>query len=274
MDNTSKLNLLRLLNEENELPNKEAVLSEEVEFSAPEVVSVGDYDTKVIATTKIDGDDSPDLPVFYHRRPLPEYLPEDLSFDHEDVVTNSHDVLGLIAEEHKVVLPPQDIIPTTPVGDTLLLKAEPDSYEWRGERLATLVHTVSLKDVILKTRLDGIFYPDHQNPAIGQAQVYSFNIDCSFIGYFLNVLIPGIAIDDTALAVSLSSCATDIWTASDTPCPFNLRGSEVVFEGSPSDLEWGNTAFEHVVSVRLGPLCTNIQGVLNLHYNLTPREVS
>lgn len=273
MDNTSKLNLLKLLNEENALPDADKVLPEEVEFSAPEVVSVNGCDTKIVATTLIRGDNSEPLDVFYHRRPLPEYLPEDLAFEHDDVVNNSHDVLGLIAEEYDVVLPASDIVPTTPEGDTLLIKAEDGSYEWRGEREATLFIPVSLKDVITVTKLDGLLYPDHQNPAVGQAQVYSFNIDCSFIGYFLDVLIPGIALDDSAMAVSLSSCATETWVASDTPCPYNLRGSEVVFEGTPAELDWGNEAYERVVGIRLGPLCTNIQGVLNLHYNITPKEV-
>lgn len=271
MDNTSKLHLLDLINEKNDYPEFDDIRPDEVEFSAPEVVSVIGTDgklrtTKVIVTTQIPGDDSKPIPVFYNRRPLPDYLPPDTILE-KDGVSTSHDVLWQLADNYKIVIPPEFLEVTTPVGESLLLQLKPESLEWMGEVTVTLKESVSLIDVLKVTELNGFNMPDHDNPDIGQAQAYTYDLDCTFFSYFLDVLAPGIDFDDTSLAASLNTVGDDVWVAKDEACPFNLRGSSVVFEGNPSGLLWGNENYQNVVAVRLGPLCTNIQGQLNLHYN-------
>ena len=95
MDNTSKLHLLDLINEKNDYPEFDDIRPDEVEFSAPEVVSVIGSDgktrtTQVIVTTRIPGDDSKPIPVFYNRRPIQDYLPSDTILEKDNVAT-SHD---------------------------------------------------------------------------------------------------------------------------------------------------------------------------------------
>lgn len=270
MDNTSKLNLLDLINVNNDYPELDDIRIEEVEFSAPEVVSVVGEDgktrtTKVVVSSRIPGDDSSPIPVYYWRRSLPDYLPSDTTLE-EDGVTSSHDVLWQLADNLNIVIPPQDLESTLPIGNQLTLRVKPTALEWLGEVTVTLVPSVSLIDVITKTELTGFSYPDHNDPAIGQAQTYSYDLDCTYFSYFLEVLVPGTAFDDTSLAAMLNTVGNDTWVASDEACPFNLRGSSVTFEGSPKGLLWGNENYQKVVVVRLGPLCSNLQGQLNLHY--------
>ena len=271
MDNTSKLNLLDLINENNDYPELDDIRIEEVEFSAPEVVSVVGTDgktrtTKVVVSSRIPGDDSKPIPVYYWRRPLPDYLPSDTVLE-KDGVTSAQDVLWQLADNYNIVIPPEDLESTVPNGDLLTLRIKPTALEWLGEVTVGLADSISLADVITVTELTGLRYPDHDDPAIGQAQTYSYDLDCTFFSYFLEVLAPGSAFDDTSLAASLNTVGNDIWVASDEACPFNLRGSTVTFEGSPKGLLWGNENYQNVVVVRLGPLCTNLQGQLNLHYN-------
>ena len=278
MDNTSKLHLLDLINEKNDYPEFDDIRPDEVEFSAPEVVSVIGSDgktrtTQVIVTTRIPGDDSKPIPVFYNRRPIQDYLPPDTILEKDNVAT-SHDVLWQLADNYNIVIPSEYLEQTTPTGDDrLLIKLKPESLEWMGEVTVTLQESVSLQDVLKVTELNGFNMPDHDNPDIGQGQVYTYDLDCTFFSYFLDVLAPGIAFDDTSLAASLNTVGDDVWVAQDEAGPFNLRGSSVVFEGNPSGLLWGNENYQKVVAVRLGPLCTNIQGQLNLHYNPIEEEV-
>lgn len=278
MDNTSKLHLLDLINEKNDYPEFDDIRPDEVEFSAPEVVSVIGSDgktrtTQVIVTTRIPGDDSKPIPVFYNRRPIQDYLPSDTILEKDNVAT-SHDVLWQLADNYNIVIPSEYLEQTTPTGDDrLLIKLKPESLEWMGEVTVTLQESVSLQDVLKVTELNGFNMPDHDNPDIGQGQVYTYDLDCTFFSYFLDVLAPGIAFDDTSLAASLNTVGNDVWVAQDEAGPFNLRGSSVVFEGNPSGLLWGNENYQKVVAVRLGPLCTNIQGQLNLHYNPIEEEV-
>lgn len=270
MDNTSKLHLLDLINEKNDYPEFDDIRPDEVEFSAPEVVSVIGSDgktrtTQVIVTTRIPGDDSKPIPVFYNRRPIQDYLPPDTILE-KDNVTTSHDVLWQLADNYNIVIPIEYLEQTSLQGESLTLRLKPESLEWIGEVTVTLKESVSLIDVLSKTELSGFNYPDHDDPAIGQAQAYTYDLDCTFFAYFLEVLAPGIDFDDTSLAASLNTVGNDLWVARDEACPFNLRGSTVVYEGTPDGLLWGNENYQKVVVVRLGPLCTNIQGQLNLHY--------
>lgn len=125
MDNTSKLHLLDLINEKNDYPEFDDIRPDEVEFSAPEVVSVIGSDgktrtTQVIVTTRIPGDDSKPIPVFYNRRPIQDYLPPDTILE-KDNVTTSHDVLWQLADNYNIVIPIEYLEQTAPTADDLSL---------------------------------------------------------------------------------------------------------------------------------------------------------
>lgn len=141
------------------------------------------------------------------------------------------------------------------------------SHEWRSQAVIELKPATPLAEVITNTELSGLLYPDHQDIQLGQAYIYSRDIDCSHISRFLSLLAVGIEVDDTALAIELNKCVPEIWVAEDAPSQYNLRGATVVFDGVPADLPGANTAFAKVVSVQLTDKCTNFQGSLNLHFN-------
>lgn len=265
MSITSKENLLKLINDECKI--SPALTFDDVDISLPEVVSVDGRDSKVELTSKLKDDEGTVVEVWYHRRDLPDYLKNDLSFGDEDVVS-THDLLQAINERFKLNLLPEDIEDNPVDKAEHLVVAVPTSHEWRGDVLIKMIKALPLSDLIQTTDLSGLLYPDHQQTDYGQAALYSYPVDCSHISRFLNLLVTGVQVDDTALAVELNKVVSDVWVAKDEPADWNLRGATVVFDGETRNLVGANTKFAYVVSVQLTDLCTNFRGTLNLHYNL------
>ncbi|ELH2353408.1 hypothetical protein RPY65_004403 [Salmonella enterica] len=264
MSFTSKQNLLKLINEENKI--SPPLTFDDVDIGLPEVVSVDGRDSEVVLTSKMRGDEGTQVIVDYHRRPLEDYLKGDVAFGDEDVQT-THDLLAAINERFNLSILPEDIEDNPIEGQTHTVVAVETSHEWRSQAVIELKPATPLAEVITNTELSGLLYPDHQDIQLGQAYIYSRDIDCSHISRFLSLLAVGIEVDDTALAIELNKCVPEIWVAEDAPSPYNLRGATVVFDGVPADLPGANTAFAKVVSVQLTDKCTNFQGTLNLHFN-------
>lgn len=264
MSITSKENLLKLINDECKI--SPALTFDDVDISLPEVVSVDGRDSSVVLTSKLKDDEGSEVEVFYHRRPLPDYIKDDNTFGDEDIAS-AHDILAAINDRFDLNILPEDVEDTPRSGNAMTLTAEPLSHEWRGDVVIQLKPAVQLNTVITNTQLNGLRYPDHQDTSVGQAYIYSRDIDCSHISKFLSLLAVGIDVDDTALAEELSKVVPELWVSSDTAVPYNLHGATVVFDGVPADLPGANTAFERVVSIQLTDLCTNFQGALNLHFN-------
>lgn len=265
MSITSKENLLKLINEECKIDP--ALTFDDVDISLPEVVSVDGRDSSVVLTSKIKDDEGSEVEVFYHRRPLDEYITGNNTFGDEDIAT-AHDILAALNDRFDLKILPEDLEDTPRSGNALTLTAEPLSHEWRGNAVIQLKPAVQLNTVLTNTQLDGLLYPDHQSDlTVGQAYIYSRDIDCTHIKKFLSLLAVGIDVDDTALAEELNKAVPETWIASESAAPFNLHGATVVFDGDPKDLPGANTAFTHVVSVQLTDLCTNFRGALNLHFN-------
>lgn len=260
----SKQNLLKLINEENKI--SPPLTFDDVDIGLPEVVSVDGRDSEVVLTSKMRGDEGTQVTVDYHRRPLEDYLKDDNVFGEEDV-HSTHDLLTAINERFDLSILPEDIEDNPVEGQTHTVVAVDVSHEWRSQAVIELKPAIPLANVLTNTELDGLLYPDHQNTQLGQAYIYSRDIDCSHISRFLSLLAVGIEVDDTALAVELNKCVQDIWIADDVPAPYNLRGATVIFDGVPADLPGGNTTFARVVSVQLTDKCTNFQGNLTLHFN-------
>ncbi|MGL5397345.1 MAG: hypothetical protein ACRDBQ_19010 [Shewanella sp.] len=264
MSFTSKQNLLKLINAENRI--EPPLTDKDVDIGLPEVVSVEGRDSCVVLTSKMRGDEGSQVAVCYHRRALSDYTDVDNVFGDEDIRT-THDLLVPINERFNLNLIPEDFEdhPVSLGNHTIIAKA--DSHEWRKGAVIEVIKAIPLVDVITKTDLSGLVYPDHQNTAIGQAYVYSYPIDCTAVNYFLKLLAVDVDIDDNALSVVMNIVFHERWCAQDEPAPFNLRGAVVVFDGLTKDLIGANPEFENVVSLRLSDKCTNLQGILNLHFN-------
>ncbi|QXO09586.1 hypothetical protein pEaSNUABM11_00162 [Erwinia phage pEa_SNUABM_11] len=265
MSITSKENLLKLINDECEI--QPPLTFTDVDISLPEVVSVDGRDSSVVLTSKLKDDEGSEVEVFYHRRPLPDYIKDNNTFGDEDILS-AHDILLAINERFGLNILPEDLEDTPRSGNAMTLTAEPLSHEWRGNVVIELKPAVQLNTVLTATQLDGLLYPDHQGALdVGQAYIYSRDIDFSHVKKFLNLLAVGVDLDDTALAEQVNKCVPELWVSQDAPAPYNLRDASVVFVGEPKDLVGANTAYSQVVSIRLSDKCTNFQGVLNLHFN-------
>lgn len=264
MSLTSKQNLLKLINEENQI--SPPLTLDDVDIGLPEVVSVDGRDSQVVLTSKMRGDEGSQVTVDYHRRPLEDYLKDNNVFGDEDVHT-THDLITAINERFGLKIVAEDIEDNPVTGTSHDVVAVTDSHEWRSVAVIQIKPATPLADVIRNTELDGLLYPDHQDTQFGQAYIYSRDVDCSHISPFLSKLAVGIDVDDTALAVELNKCVPEIWVAQDTPAPYNLRNAKVIFDGVPADLPGANEKYAKVVSVELTDLCTNFRGALNLHFN-------
>lgn len=265
MSITSKENLLKLINEESKISPE--LTFNDVDISLPEVVSVDGRDSSVVLTSKLKDDEGSQVEVFYHRRPLADYIKDDNTFGDEDVAS-AHDILTAINDRFGLNILPEDLEDTPRSGNAMTLTAEPLSHEWRGDVVIQLKPAVQLNTVITNTELDGLLYPDHQDMlTVGQAYIYSRDIDFNHVKKFLNLLAVGVDLDDTALAQQVNKCVPELWVSQDSPAPYNLRDASVVFTGDPKDRIGANTAFSQVVSIELSDKCTNFRGVLNLHFN-------
>ncbi|AXF51287.1 putative virion structural protein [Erwinia phage Wellington] len=265
MSITSKENLLKLINEECQI--SPALTFNDVDISLPEVVSVDGRDSSVVLTSKIKDDEGSQVEVFYHRRPLPDYIKNNNTFGDEDIAS-AHDILTAINDRFGLNILPDDVEDTPRSGNAITLTAEPLSHEWRGDVVIQLKPAVQLNSVLTNTQLDGLQYPDHQDAlTVGQAYIYSRDTDFSHIKKFLNTLAVGLDLDDTAMAEQVNKCVPELWVSEDAPAAYNFRDATVVFVGEPKDRVGANTAFTNVVSIALSDKCTNFQGVLNLHFN-------
>lgn len=259
----SKQNLLKLINTENAISPE--LTFNEVDISLPEVVSVDGRDSKVILTSKLAADEGTTMELFYHRRDLPDYIKDDLTFDAIDVAS-THDFIPALNDRFSLNLLPEDLEDAPVTGDTHTVIAVEDSHEWRGSVTLQLVVPVTLASIIPLTDLDGLVYPDHQNTAVGQAGVYSYSLDATPLASWIPSLRAGTA-DMGAFAKALSLTVPELWVATLQAEPFNLQQATVAYYGPPANNEGTNPAFTNVLGLKLSALCTNFQGILNLHFN-------
>ncbi len=259
----SKQNLLKLINKENAISPE--LTFEDVDISLPEVVSVDGRDSKVMLTSKIKGDEGSQIEVTYHRRDLPDYLIDDLSFDAVGVST-THDFIPALNDRFNLNLLPEDLEDAPVSGDTHTVVAVPTSHEWRGNVLLQIVTAVQLSTVIPVTNLDGLIYPDHQNTATGQASVYSYDLDATRLASWIPQLRAGTA-NMTAFAKDLSTVVPELWVNELNAVPYNLQQAVFQFYGPTSSNPGTNPAYKNVLGLKLGTLCTNFQGTLLLHFN-------
>lgn len=259
----SKQNLLKLINKENGISPE--LTFDDVDISLPEVVSVDGRDSKVTLTSKIRGDEGSQVDVTYHRRDLPDYVTGDLSFDTIGVVT-THDYIPALNERFDLNLLPEDLEDAPVAGDSHTVVAVPTSHEWRGSVTLQLIAAVPLASVVPLTELDGLVYPDHQMTALGQASVYSYDLDASALDSWIPALRAGTA-DMSAFAKALNTVVPEEWVNELNAVPYNLSQAVFQFYGTPANFPGTNPDYDNVLGLQLSPLCTNFQGTLLLHFN-------
>lgn len=259
----SKQNLLKLINKENAISPE--LTFDDVDISLPEVVSVDGRDSKVTLTSKIRGDEGSQVDVTYHRRDLPDYVTGDLSFDAIGVVT-THDYIPALNDRFNLNLLPEDLEDAPVAGDSHTVVAVPTSHEWRGSVTLQIITAVPLASVIPLTDLNGLVYPDHQVTAVGQASLYSYDLDASSLASWIPKLRAGTA-DMTAFAKALSTVVPELWVNELNAVPYNLQQAVFQFYGPTTAHDGTNPAYTNVLALQLSPLCTNFQGTLLLHFN-------
>ncbi|QOC54600.1 putative virion structural protein [Salmonella phage pSal-SNUABM-04] len=259
----SKQNLLKLINKENKISPE--LTFDDVDISLPEVVSVDGRDSKVILTSKLSGDAGEQMEVFYHRRDLPDYILGDVTFDREDVFT-THDFIPALNQRYGLNLLPDDLEDLPVSGNAHTVIAEALSHEWRGQVTLNIVVGVPLADVIPNTQLDGLLYPDHQDVSVGQASLYSYDVDASSLKSWIPSLQAGNA-DMAAFAKAFSTVVPELWVGTNDAVPYNLQQAGYLYYKETAKVVGANPAFKYVLGLELSPLCTNFQGTLNLYFN-------
>lgn len=259
----SKQNLLKLINKENGI--SPGLTFDDVDISLPEVVSVDGRDSKVILTSKLSGDAGAEVPVFYHRRDLPDYILGDVSFDSIGVQT-THDFIPALNDRYGLNLLPDDLEDLPVVGSAHTVTAQVLSHEWRGKVNLVIITGVPLADVIPNTQLDGLVYPDHQDITKGQASLYSYDVDASSLRSWIPSLQAGNA-DMAAFAKAFSTVVPELWVASNDKVPYNLQHASYEGYSDTAAVVGANTKFKKILQLELSPLCSNFQGMLNLYFN-------
>lgn len=259
----SKQNLLKLINKENKI--SPPLTFDDVDISLPEVVSVDGRDSKVTLTSKLKGDEGSQVEVMYHRRDLSDYIKDDLSFDAIGVDT-THDFIPALNDRFDLNLLPEDLEDAPVAGGTHTVVAVATSHEWRGSVTLTIIPAVPLATVIPLVDLDGLVYPDHQTTQYGQAALYSYDLDATKLASWIPALRAGTA-DMTAFAKALSTIVPELWVNELNAVPYNLQQASFQFYGSPANYPGTNPAYQSVLGLKLGALCTNFQGTLLLHFN-------
>lgn len=258
-------NLISLINSAN---SAETPISlEDVDVSVPYEINTDGCDTEVVVTAKPDYLPLRGKQTFrYLRRAIGSVVKGDLELYLDPEMQTSYDLIPFLNQELGIQLTEDDVINDPIVDEIHLLRAAPRSYEWKDTAIVLMKQATKLEEVITETGLEGLVYPDSQDP-IGQAYIYSYGVDCSRIKPFLSVMAAGVEFDDTALAVELNKTVPEVWVAVSTPADWNLKDAQCVYEGPTSGLVGANPAFERVVSIELSELCSNFAGTLNLHYN-------
>lgn len=259
----SKQNLLKLINKENAIIP--VLTFDDVDISLPEVVSIDGRDSKVTLTSKIKDDEGSQVDVTYHRRDLADYVKDNLTFDGIGVAT-THDFIPAINDRFKLNLLPEDLEDAAVSGDTHTVKAVSLSHEWRGVVTIQIIQVVSLESIIPNNILDGLVYPDHQSVAIGQASVYSYDLDATSLSAWIPQLRSGTA-DMAAFAKDLSSIVPELWVSELNVVPYNLQQSSFAFYGPTASNPGTNPNYTNVLGLNLSVLCSNFLGTLLLHFN-------
>ncbi|QXO09857.1 hypothetical protein pEaSNUABM38_00135 [Erwinia phage pEa_SNUABM_38] len=258
-------NLISLINSANSAETPIAL--EDVDVSVPYAVNKDGCNTEVEVTIKPTYFPLRGKQTFrYNRLPIDTVVKGDLELYMDPEMRNSYDMIPYLNQQLNIELTENDVINDPVIGQQHTFRAASTSYQWKDLALVLLKQATPLDEVILTTALDGLKYPDTQDPK-GQASVYSYGIDCSRIAPFLWVMDAGVDFDDTALAVEFNKTVPELWVSVPEAAPWNLRDSQCVYEGLTTGLPGSNTMFKRVVSIELGPLCSNFAGTLNLHYN-------
>jgi len=258
----SKQNLLKLINHENRLDPE--LTFDDVDISLPEVVSVDGRDSKVSLTSKLKGDEGSVVEITYHRRDLPDYIKDDLTFDAIDVVT-THDFIPALNDRYNLNLLPEDLEDAPVSGDAHTVSAVASSHEWRGNVILQLVTAKPLASVITQPTLTGLVYPEHQDTTVGQGVIYSYDLDATRLAAWIPTLLAGQAAS-TAFANALSTVVPENWVVSATPAPYNLANATLAFADKTANRPGTNPHYQWVIGLTLAPECTNLQGTLLLHF--------
>lgn len=87
-----------------------------------------------------------------------------------------------------------------------------------------------------------------------------------------------VELGDSLLVELLTAMTGDRWVNQDTLTEFNLRGSEIVYNGFVTkDYQTYDDRYGYVIAIALGPLCDNLTGLFKIAYryasSLTPSNL-
>lgn len=189
----------------------------------------------------------------------------------------THDLIPYMLRQWGIPFQKEDLVdePLTLVDGqgSVTLHCTTDAPNFVGEVTFNVVRGGgSLEAELLVKDLTGLVYLDPGVGAKQSAELYSYRYDGTVCYDDLHAAPLGVIGTEPAelahWASVLSRCTGDLWVGNtSTPTPFNVANMEILSNGLNPQTHGTNPAYKYVLRVRLSVGCTNLAGVLQLHYN-------
>lgn len=279
--NVLVLDLINAVNVDPVTQQPLALAPGEVVFGTPAVVAnEPEWNTQVLCTAANDSKYVGSVTLLYDRLDISVLFRNiKVNLDVQGATTTT-DLLNRFNARYGLGVQPADIVPsavppltaenpsvnaTITFADSclvyfgsLVLTVGPDAAV--GERLNT---------VVTQTLLDGLHYPD-PDTGKGQAYIYSYGVDFTYIKSYLETVTTGSAIVLADLQREINKVLEELWVVDAEAADYNLQGVVVKYAGVTTDPAAvdADDAYSNVVILTLDDtLCANFAGDLYLHFN-------
>lgn len=186
----------------------------------------------------------------------------------------THDLLPLLARQWGLPFQPEDILdePLTLVDSagSVTIRCAPGAPNFVGQLTFKVVRGGGSLEAELKTKdLTGLSYLDPNVGSKQAAELYSYRYDFTAHHALLATATPGVLDDalQSDWAAMLAAVTGHTWVGLSTHAPYNVSRMEILSNGLNNQPFGTNPSYKYVLRARLSAGCSNLAGVLQLHYN-------
>lgn len=259
-------NLLEMINRERGWTENPITL-DNVTVGTPQAININSRDTQVVISTKNNFMPARGSAIFrYFRRPLANVIESDKPIFTDGTYATTHDLIEDINIRYDLNITTDDLENLPIIGDSHNVVAKAGSYEWMSSVTILLKMGTPLSEVITVADLDGLKYPDSQEP-IGQASIYSYGFNGTPVRDFLRTLTANGNFANADLVSALLTITPEEWVSSTSKADYNVYGTKVLSNGPSANYAWANHDYANVALLMLGSRSNMLSGTLVLHYN-------
>lgn len=212
--------------------------------------------------------------VYFHRIPLETLLKQGDEFQVQGHPTTAAELYTLLESRYGLDFRTTDTDCTELSYSTegfaqVFLTAHPANQRFTG----TLPVSVVPSDIDIAEVVKVPLYQDFQYPSgqaqLPHAQVYSFGWNATPWRNWAGQVKTNQVLTESDAKV-LADISGDAWTME--PGPYSLYGARVVYAGYNNAQLPTNPNYERVLFIELAAECTNLAGVLQIHFNMSNQE--